>query len=66
MVIICNKEKVEGLSFQTWNRVLSARAKEILLDCLEAGLEAYDDEDLDNDTSDACQDLKDLIRLLQE
>ena len=68
MVIICNKEEMEemeemeGMSYQTWNRVLTERGKEVLLDCLEAGLDAYeDDEDME-----ACNILNDLIALLKK
>lgn len=62
MVIICNKEKVEGMSYQTWNRALTERGKEVLLNCLEAGLDAYeDDEDME-----ACSILNDLIGLLKK
>lgn len=62
MVIICNKEKVEGMSYQTWNRALTERGKEVLLDCLEARLDAYeDDEDME-----ACSILNDLIGLLKK
>ena len=62
MVVICNKEKEEGMSYQTWNKVLTERGKEVLLDCLEAGLDAYeDDEDME-----ACNIINDLIALLKE
>ena len=62
MVIICNKEEVEGMSYQTWNKVLTERGKEVLLDCLEAGLDAYeDDEDME-----ACNILNELIGLLNK
>ena len=62
MVIICNKEEVEGMSYQAWNKVLTERGKEVLLDCLEAGLDAYeDDEDME-----ACNILNELIGLLNK
>ena len=62
MVIICNKEEMEGMSDKTWNKVLTERGKEVLLDCLEAGLDAYeDDEDME-----ACNILNELIGLLNK
>lgn len=62
MVIICNKEEMEGMSYQTWNRALTERGKEVLLNCLEAGLDAYeDDEDME-----ACNILNGLIGLLKK
>ena len=63
MVIICNKEEeMEGMSYQAWNKVLTERGKEVLLDCLEAGLDAYeDDEDME-----ACNILNELISLLNK
>lgn len=65
MVIICNKEEVEGMSYQTWNKVLTERGKEVLLDCLEAGLDAYEDDEDDEDM-EACNILNDLIALLKK
>lgn len=64
MIVICNKEKVEGMSYQTWNRTLTERGKEVLLDCLEAGLDAYEDED--DEDMEACNILNDLIELLKK
>ena len=62
MVVICNKEKEEGMSYQTWNKALTERGKEVLLDCLEAGLDAYeDDEDME-----ACNIINGLIALLKK
>ena len=50
------------MSYQTWNKALTERGKEVLLDCLEAGLDAYeDDEDIE-----ACNILNDLIELLKK
>ena len=50
------------MSYQTWNRALTERGKEVLLDCLEARLNAYeDDKDME-----ACSILNDLIGLLKK
>ena len=64
MIVICNKEKVEGMVYQTWNRVLTERGKEVLLDCLEAGLDAYEDDE--DEDMEACNILNDLIALLKK
>lgn len=65
MLILKNVEFVdEDTRVSTWSTSISARAKEILLDCLEAGLESYED-DPDNDTADACQEIESLIHLMQ-
>lgn len=66
MLVLKNVEFVdEDTRVATWSTTISARAKEILLDCLEAGLESYEDEDPDKDTADACQEIENLIHLLQ-
>ena len=67
MLVLKNVEFVdEDTRVATWSTSISARAKEILLDCLEAGLESYGNEDdSDNDTADACQEIENLIHLLQ-
>ena len=59
MVVICNKEE---MSNKSWNRVLTGRGKEILLDCLEAGLDAYREDD----DVEACNILNDIIELLNK
>lgn len=71
MLVLKNVEFVdEDTRVATWSTSISARAKEILLDCLEAGLESYEDEDDEDDpdpdnTADACQEIENLIHLLQ-
>lgn len=65
MLVLKNVEFVdEDTRVSTWSASISSRAKEILLDCLEAGLESYENEDPDNDTADACQEIEKLIHLL--
>lgn len=64
MIVICNKEKAEGMSYQTWNRTLTERGKEVLLDCLETGLDAYEDDE--DEDMEACNILNDLIELLKK
>lgn len=67
MLILKNVECIdEDTRVATWSTSISARAKEILLDCLEAGLESYEDDNPDNDTADACQEIENLIHLLQD
>ena len=44
MIVIKNVEKIEDVRYSTWETTLSRRAKEVVLDCLEAGLEAYEED----------------------
>ena len=62
MIVLKNIEKVEGLRYSTWEKCLSQRGKEVVLDCLEAGLEAYRD---DGD-EEGCEILEDLIELFEK
>lgn len=61
MLVLKNVECIdEDTRVSTWSTTVSARAKEILLDCLEAGLESYEDN-----PDDACQEIEKLIHLLR-
>ena len=62
MIVLKNMAKVDGLSYSTWERCLSQRGKEVVLDCLEAGLEAYKDDE----EEEGCKILEDLIELFNK
>lgn len=64
MIVIYNQKNEDGLRYRSWERVLTQRGKEVVLDCLEAGLEAYE-EDAEEDDN-ACDILNDLISLFKE
>lgn len=40
MIVIYNEEK----GVRTWSKALTQRGKEVVLDCLEACIEAYDED----------------------
>lgn len=61
MIVIKNVEKIEDLLYSTWETTLSQRGKEIVLDCLEAGLEAYE-EDGDTEGVSTLNGLIDLFK----
>lgn len=42
MIVIKNVEKIEDVCYSTWEEALTQKGKEVVLDCLEAGLEAYE------------------------
>lgn len=44
MIVLKNMVKVDGLRYSTWERCLSQKGKYVVLDCLEAGLEAYKEQ----------------------
>ena len=62
MTVLKNMTKVDGLRYSTWERCLSQRGKEVVLDCLEAGLKCYRD---DGD-EEGCKILEDLIELFNK
>lgn len=62
MIVIKNVEKIEDVRYSTWETTLSQRAKEVVLDCLEAGLEAYEE---DGDT-EGVSTLNGLINLFKK
>lgn len=65
MLVLKNVEFVdEDARVSTWSTSISSRAKGILLDCLEAGLKSYKNEDPDNDITNAYQEIENLIHLL--
>lgn len=64
MIVIKNVKKIEDVRYSTWETALTQRGKEVVLDCLEAGLEAYE-EDEDGDT-EACDVLRSLIDLFKK
>lgn len=68
MVVMKNIELLDDLSeVETWGRALSPRAKAILIDCLEAGIQSYiDAEEHDEETDEAIQDVEELIYLLNK
>lgn len=45
MISIRNVEKIEDVRYSTWETTLTQRGKEVVLDCLEAGLEAYEEDE---------------------
>lgn len=45
MIVIKNVKKIEDVRYSTWERALTQRGKEVVLDCLEAGLESYEEDD---------------------
>lgn len=62
MIVLQNIKQLDDLRYSTWTRSLSQRGKEVVLDCLEAGLESYrDDED-----EEGCKILEDLIELFSK
>lgn len=62
MIILKDMVMVDGLRRTNWGRRLSQRGKEVVLDCLEAGLESYRD---DGD-EEGCKILEDLIELFNK
>lgn len=62
MIVLKNVVKVDDLHYSTWERCLSQRGKEVVLDCLEAGLECHRD---DGD-EEGCKILEDLIELFNK
>jgi hypothetical protein len=64
MIVIKNVEKIEDVRYSTWETALTQRGKEVVLDCLEAGLESYEEDD-DAD-AEACDALRKLIDLLKK
>lgn len=62
MIVLKNVVKADDLRYSTWERGLSQKGKEIVLDCLEAGLECYKD---DGD-EEGCKILEDLIELFNK
>jgi hypothetical protein len=62
MIIIKNVEKTEDVRYSTWETALTQRGKEVVLDCLEAGLEAYEEDD----DIEACDVLRNLIGLFKK
>jgi hypothetical protein len=62
MIVIKNVEKIEDVRYSTWETTLSRRAKEVVLDCLEAGLESYEE---DGDT-EGVSTLNGLINLFKK
>ena len=60
MVVIYNEEKCEDIRIRTWSKALTQRGKEVVLDCLEAGLEAYE-EDGDTEGVTILNELIDLF-----
>ena len=61
MIIITNVVKVEGYRYTAWERGLSQRDAEVVLDCLEAGLEAYKDDE----NEEGCNIIEDMIELFK-
>lgn len=62
MIVLKNIVKVDGLRYSSWERSLSQRGKEVVLDCLEAGLECYRDDGDD----EGCKILEGLIELFNK
>lgn len=61
MISIRNVEKIEDVRYSTWETTLTQKGKEIVLDCLEAGLEAYE-EDGDTEGVSILNGLIDLFK----
>lgn len=62
MVVIYNQKNEDDLRYRSWERALTQRGKEVVLDCLEAGLECYRD---DGD-EEGCKILEDLVELFNK
>lgn len=62
MIVIYNQKNEDGFRYRPWERALTQRGKEVVLDCLEAGLECYRD---DGD-EEGCKILEDLIELFNK
>lgn len=62
MVVIYNEEKCEDIRIRTWSKALTQRAKEVVLDCLEAGLDAYEE----NGDAEGVAVLNELIDLFNK
>ena len=61
MIVIKNVKKIEDVRYSTWEKALTQRGKEVVLDCLEAGLEAYE-EDGDTEGVSILNELIDLFK----
>lgn len=44
MIVLKNIVKVDDFRYSNWEKCLSQRGKEVVLDCLEAGLESYKED----------------------
>lgn len=62
MIVIYNQKNEDGFRYRSWEYTLTQRGKEVVLDCLEAGLECYKD---DGD-EEGCKILEDLIELFNK
>jgi hypothetical protein len=56
-----NEKKIEDVRYSTWYTALTQRGKEVVLDCLEAGLESYEEDD-DTEVCDVLRNLIDLFK----
>lgn len=62
MVVLKNIVVDGDFRYSNWEKCLSQRGKEVVLDCLEAGLECYRD---DGD-EEGCKILEELIELFNK
>lgn len=62
MIVLYNQKNEDGFRYRSWERALTQKGKEVVLDCLEAGLERYND---DGD-EEGCKILEDLIELFSK
>ncbi len=62
MIVIKNVKKIEGVRYSTWEKALTQKGKEVVLDCLEAGLEAYEEDE----NTEGVAILNELIELFKK
>jgi hypothetical protein len=62
MIVLKNIVVEDDFRYSNWEKCLSQRGKEVVLNCLEAGLECYkSDED-----GEGCKILEELIELFNK
>ena len=62
MIVLKNIVVEDDFRYSNWEKCLSQRGKEVVLDCLEAGLECYQS---DGD-EEGCKILEELIELFNK
>lgn len=62
MIVLKNIVVEDDFRYSNWEKCLSQRGKEVVLDCLEAGLESY----RDGGDKEGCKILEDLIELFNK